>query len=87
MTPRENLHRLVDQVAEDDVPALERITEALIMSSRKITWAELCRILDAAPEDDEPETEEEEAAVAEAKAELARGESIPWNEAKRRLLG
>ena len=30
-----------------------------------------------APLDDEPETEEERAAVAEARAELARGEGIP----------
>ena len=30
-----------------------------------------------APLDDEPETEEEQAVVAEAKAELARGEGIP----------
>ncbi|MBM3266317.1 MAG: hypothetical protein FJZ01_01600 [Candidatus Sericytochromatia bacterium] len=76
MTPRENLHRLVDQVADDDVAALERITEALIMSARKITWAELCRILDGAPEDDEEETPEEAAAVAEAREAVARGEVI-----------
>ena len=31
----------------------------------------------AAPLDDEPETEEERVAVAEARAELARGEGIP----------
>ena len=30
-----------------------------------------------APLDDEPETEEERVAVAEARAELARGEGIP----------
>ena len=32
---------------------------------------------ETAPLDDEPETEEERAAVAEARAELARGEGIP----------
>jgi hypothetical protein len=31
-----------------------------------------------APLDDEPESEEERLAVEEARAELARGEGIPW---------
>lgn len=43
------------------------------------------RALDNAPLDDEPETPEEAAAVAEARAELARGEVISDEELRREL--
>jgi hypothetical protein len=43
------------------------------------------RKLLTAPWDDEPETEEERAAVAEARRELEEGEGIPHEEAMRRL--
>ena len=40
---------------------------------------------DAAPVDDEEESEEEKALVAEARAEFAAGNSVPWSEVKKRL--
>lgn len=36
----------------------------------------------AAPVDDEPLTAEDVAAIEEGKAETARGEGIPWEEAR-----
>jgi hypothetical protein len=43
------------------------------------------RALRGAPDDDEPETAEEAAAVAIARKELARGEGVPWDDVKRTL--
>ncbi len=43
------------------------------------------RALDNAPIDDEPETPEEAAAVAEARESVARGEVVSHEEMKRRL--
>ena len=42
-------------------------------------------VLDAAPWDDEPSTPEEEAAVAEARTAIARGEGIGWDHVKAEL--
>jgi len=39
----------------------------------------------SAPEDDEPLTAEEEAAIREAEEEIARGEGRPWEEVQARL--
>lgn len=85
MTDKEHLHKLVEELGDADVPALVRIAEALVQTSRKISWEELCRILDEAPVDDEPETEEEAAAVAEAREAIARGEVYSDEEVWRQL--
>lgn len=74
---RADLHRLVDELPDAAVePAgrwLERAQDPMIAT------------LDAAPWDDEPVTADEEAAVAQARAEIARGEGIRWHEAKAEL--
>ena len=44
-------------------------------------------VLDAAPWDDEPSTPEEEATVAEARAAIARGEGIGFDQVKAELSG
>ena len=44
-------------------------------------------VLDAAPWDDEPSTPDEEAAVAEARAAISRGEGIGWDQVKAELGG
>lgn len=77
---RETLHRLVDDLDERDVPTAARVLEALRETageSDPVLWA-----LENAPLDDEPETEEERAAAAEARAET---ELIPHEEVKRQL--
>ena len=77
---RETLHRLVDELDERDVPTAARVLEALRQTAGEgdaVLWS-----LENAPLDDEPETEEERAAVAEA---LAETELIPHEELKRQL--
>ncbi len=69
MATRTHVHRLVGQIAEDDLPAAARYLKYL-----RDTGDPFLRALLNAPIDDEPETPEEAAAVAEAKAEIARGE-------------
>ena len=69
MVTKEDVHRLVEQIKEDDLPAA-----ALYLRLLRNQGDPLLTALANAPEDDEPETPEEAAAVAEAKAEIARGE-------------
>ncbi len=85
MTDREHLHKLVDALPESDVPALVRIAEALVQTTRKVSWEELCELLDSAPEDDELETQEEAAAVAEAREDVKAGRVVTWGDAWKRL--
>lgn len=76
---KEALHRLVDALPEDDLDRAGRALEALVQDDP------VGLSLALAPSDDEAETDDERAAVAEAKAELARGEGRPAEESFRRL--
>lgn len=78
MTVKERLHQMVDEMTEEEAEAtLRRIdlqrTDPLV------------RFFDAAPEDDEPVSAEEAAAIAEVDADRARGvPTIPFDEIKRK---
>jgi len=79
---RDAIRQLVDDLDEHDLPIAERLLRAL-----RDTGGESDPFLQAlanAPFDDEPETEEERAAVAEARQELLEGRGIPHEEVKRR---
>jgi len=78
---RDALRQLVDDLDERDLPMAERLLRALRDTSDAHP---LLRTLANAPFDDEPETEEERAAVAEARQELLEGRGIPHEEAMRR---
>jgi len=82
MVTKEDVHRLVEQIKEDDLPAA-----ALYLRLLRNQGDPLLTALANAPEDDEPETPEEAAAVAEAKAALARGEVRSLEEVRDDLLG
>ena len=69
MVTKEQIHKLVDQIPEDDLAEVARYLESLRDETDPMLHA-----LANAPEDDEPETPEEAEAVAEARAALARGE-------------
>lgn len=77
MTTKEALHRLVDSIAEADLDAartaLEPLADPFLVA------------LANAPEDDEPETDEERALVAEAYEDLAHGRVREWEEVRREL--
>jgi hypothetical protein len=76
---REKLHDLVESLPSEDVPTALRILEALNFSSDPVPPA-----LREIPIDDEPETEEERAAVAEARRDLDEGRVIPHDEVMRK---
>jgi predicted transcriptional regulator len=73
VTTKEALHRLVDELPETVLPEAERYLASLRDDPVPRAFIE-------APEDDEPLTPEEVAAIEEGKAEIARGEGIPWEE-------
>jgi hypothetical protein len=80
MTGRERLHELVDRLGDDDVaPAL------VLLESR--VHDPLVRLLADAPVDDEPWTVEDEAALAEVRADRAAGLAPVSAEQARRELG
>lgn len=82
MTTLKELHALVDWLPEC---ARAEARQTLLQCLKKhdpVRYA-----LFTAPEDDEPETEDERAAMEEAYAEIARGEPMIPDEVLRRELG
>jgi hypothetical protein len=77
MTTKEALHRLVDAIPQDGLDearrALEPLADPFLLA------------LANAPIDDEPETEEERAAIAEAYEDVAHGRVRPWEDVRREL--
>jgi hypothetical protein len=71
VTIKEALHRLVDELPDEELPEAERMLQALTIADP------VERSLALAPIDDEVETEEELEGVREARAQAARGELIP----------
>ncbi len=72
---RKDLHDLIDEIAPEDVDTIRKILKAL-SSQRSYGGWEF---------DDSPLTKEEAQAVAEAKAEIKRGEVSDWEDVKREL--
>jgi hypothetical protein len=70
MVTKGRLHDMIDALSERDVPTVARILEALIGFEAE----EPFYTPETAPLDDEPEIEAERKAVAEARAEVERGE-------------
>jgi len=81
VTTKERLHRLVDELPDDELQAAERFLEYLRLTGRD----PFLRALLEAPVDDEPLSTAEEAALAEAEEQLARGEGQRWEEVRQRL--
>lgn len=77
MTANEKLRRAVEELSESE--AAEAL-EVLIGRNQRDS---LEALLDNALIDGEPETDEERAAVAEARAEIARGELVTLEEIER----
>jgi hypothetical protein len=74
MTVKEALCQIINDMPQAQA---ERLLETL--------KDPIARSLALAPIDDEPETEEERAAVAEARAEIARGDFLTTEELRREL--
>jgi hypothetical protein len=78
-TTRDRLHELVNALADEDLPTAVQVLTALV-DDDPVGLA-----LALAPIDDEPETDEERAAVAEGKADLAAGHTLTTDELRRSL--
>ena len=79
-TTRDLVHHLIDELPD----------ALLEEAARRLTDLRDDRFLRAfleAPEDDEPLTEEDIAAIEEGKAAIARGETSPLEDVARRVLG
>jgi len=76
---REQAHHLIDRLPETHIQALAGLMETIIDP--------VAAALRNAPADDEPESDEERADVAEARRRLAGngGKGVPHDEAMRRL--
>jgi len=81
MTAKEALYRLIDELPEQELSIAQQTFEGLCDG----TVDPVRLALMTAPFDDEEETDEERAAVAEARQQLACGETIPDAEVWRRL--
>lgn len=77
---KEQLHRLVDGLPDSEVHAARRYLEYLHNLQDPVLRAFL-----EAPEDDEPETPEERAAVAEAREDFKAGRVVTLEQVKREL--
>jgi hypothetical protein len=76
MTVKERLHRVVEEMTDEEAKAMLRRIEALRSDP-------FLRFLDEAPIDDEPVTAEEEVALAEVEADRAAGlPTIPFEDVK-----
>ena len=80
MPSRDSLHRLVDDLPESEISRAERVLRAL-----RDTAEPSFSTPESAPGDDEPETPEEVAAIAEAWRERREGKSLTTEELKREL--
>jgi len=81
VTVREELHVLIDALPEHELSTVRRFLLSVTPPLDK-----LGAFLAAAPEDDEPSTVEQDAAAAEAREALRRGERVSADEVKRSLL-
>jgi hypothetical protein len=78
MTTKQRLHKLVDELSEQEAEAA-----LVIVESRRDD--PMLHALAAAPIDDEPSSPEEDASAADALASYSRGEAISSEEMRRGL--
>ncbi|MGI8553768.1 MAG: hypothetical protein ACR2PL_23710 [Dehalococcoidia bacterium] len=82
MTTKEALYRLIDRLPERVFPEAERLLQSLQIGDDDPLW----RFFMDAPVDDEPLTPEDIAAIEESRAEIDRGEGIPWEVVRAQFL-
>lgn len=81
MVTRQELHQLLDEIPDAGLDEARRYLAALKEAGGDSFLARLLLL----PEDDEPLTAEEEAALAEAYEDLAAGRIVTVEQAKREL--
>jgi hypothetical protein len=78
MGARDTLHRLVNELPDEDIPTAERVLQAL----RETASPHIS--LDAAPFDDEPDDDDFDGGLSEARADAESGRVASHEEVKRR---
>lgn len=81
MTAKEQLRNRIDHLSEDEA------REALGLLEARLGHDPVRSFFHDAPLDDEPVTADEDAAVAEARDELERGQTVSLEQARRELAG
>lgn len=79
MSVREEVIRMVEELSDSDLAVVKRMLQGLL-PAQETEEDPLRAFLESCPEDDEPTTEEDLAAIASGREELARGELIPHEE-------
>lgn len=82
MTVKERLHQLIEKLPEGEATAA---AERALLQLQQLGDDPVLRALLNAPLDDEPETDEERALVAEGRAALERGDVVSDEELRREL--
>lgn len=82
MTTRAALHELVEQLPESELRTAERFLAFIRDLADPVE-----RLLEDAPEDDEPLSPDEESAIAEGWEACRRRETRPWAEVRSELAG
>lgn len=77
---RDRLHRLIDEISDSELHAVEKYLEYIRDTSDPVRHA-----LENAPVDDESLTDDERAAIKEAEDDLRAGRTISHEEVKREL--
>lgn len=80
MQTRERIHQIIDSLPDSELPEIEDF-----LAQRRTADDPFLRALANAPEDDEPLTPEDIAAIEEGLADLAAGRVISNDELWRRL--
>ena len=82
MTTKQDLHRLIELLPDSALPKANALLESLREEEDPVLKAFL-----EAPEDDEPLTPEDIAAIEEGEEDIRAGRVISHEEARRLLLG
>ncbi|HEX3551600.1 MAG TPA: hypothetical protein VIA62_00045 [Thermoanaerobaculia bacterium] len=80
MNGRKALHRLIDDLPEQDLPVVVRVLEALRATSDPVL-----RALLSAPVDNERDEDDVDGGLSEARREAREGKGISHEEVKREL--
>ena len=80
MGGRQALHRLIDDLPEQDLPVAIRVLEAL-----RATSDPDLRALMSAPLDNEPDKDDADGGLSEARSEAREGKGLSHDEVKREL--
>lgn len=84
MSIREEVIRLVEAMPETDLAVARRVLEGIALTSPSRGPESLRAFPESCPEDDEPTTEDDLAAIARGREAFARGELISHDEVARR---